>query len=450
MSLWLTEIAKALNTPIENFKDDILIESFSINSKSIGKNTLFIPLKGNRFDGHDFIQEAVRRGAISFITQKDVKIEKNCPYLKVEDTLKAMQTLAKVYREKRKDLIVVGITGSVGKTTTKEYVFNVLSHKFKSYKNEGNFNNHIGLPYSILNIPDDAKMSILEMGMSNFGEISFLSKIAKPNIGIITNIGVAHIENLKTRYNIFLAKSEIQDGMPEDGILIVNNDNDILYSHKHELKRRVVTVGIENDADFRAKDIQKVDNGFFFVVSNHKYFIESFNFHDIYNSLFAIAVGEILGIEKEAVEKGILKKSGLKRRFEVIKKDSVTVVDDSYNASTHSMMSAIDGVCGFSGKKILVLGDMLELGEFSEQEHRKVGKYIVSKPIDVVICTGKAAFYIFDEVRKSTSSIKAYYASKEECLDILQKEIEKEAVVLFKASRGMKLDELVDNFLRGL
>jgi len=449
MSLWLTEIANALNTRIENFKDDILVESFSINSKSIGKNTLFIPLKGNRFDGHDFIEEAVDNGAVCFITQQDIKIAKDCPYLKVADTLKAMQSMAKVYREKRRDLFVVGITGSVGKTTTKEYIFNVLSTKFKSYKNEGNFNNHIGLPYSILNIHDDTQMAVLEMGMSNFGEISLLSKIAKPNIGVITNIGVAHIERLKTRYNIFLAKSEIQDGMPEDGILIVNNDNDILSSHKHELKRRVVTVGIENDSDFKAKDIQKVDNGFFFVVNNHKYFIESFNFHDIYNSLFAIAIGEILGIEKEAVEKGILKKGVLKRRFEIIKKSSVTVIDDTYNASTHSMMSAIDSVCSFSGKKILVVGDMLELGEFSEQEHRKVGKYIVSKPIDVVICTGKDTFYIFDEVRKS-SNIKSYYVSKEECLNILQREIEKDSVVLFKASRGMKLDELVDNFLRGL
>lgn len=449
MSLYLSEIAKALNTNIENFKDDLLIENFSINSKAIGKNTLFIPLKGNRFDGHDFIQEAILRGAASFITQKSVDIQGNYPYLKVEDTLKALQMLAKFYREKRKDLIVVGITGSVGKTSTKEYVFNVLSGKFKSYKNEGNLNNHIGLPYSLLNIPECTQVAVLEMGMSNFGEISFLSKIAKPNIGIITNIGVAHIENLKTRYNIFLAKSEIQDGMPEDGILIVNNDNDILFSHKNELKRKVITIGIENDSDFQAKDIQKTDNGFFFTVDNYRYFIESFNFHDIYNSLFAIATAQILGVEKEIIEKGILKKGELKRRFEVIKRGEITVIDDSYNASTHSMMSAIDSVCSFSGKRILVLADMLELGELSEHEHRKVGRYIASKPIDVVICTGKDAFYIFDEVKKN-SNVKSYYISKDECLDVLQKEIEKETVVLFKGSRGMRLDELVDNFLRGL
>ncbi|WAM34398.1 UDP-N-acetylmuramoyl-tripeptide--D-alanyl-D-alanine ligase [Caldicellulosiruptor morganii] len=445
----MSEIGRILNATVENFKEDILIESFSINSKDIRKNAMFIPLKGNRFDGHDFIDQAIDNGALCFLTQKDVIAKKDCPYLKVDDTLKAMQNLACAYREKRKDLVVIGITGSVGKTTTKEYIYNVLSTTYNTYKNQGNYNNHIGLPYSILNIPDKTEIAVLEMGMSNFGEISFLSKISKPDIGVITNIGVAHIENLKTRYNIFLAKSEIQDGMPSSSLLVINNDNDILHSHRNELKRRVVTIGIENDSDFMAKDIQKAANGFYFVVDSYKYFIETFNFHDIYNSLFAIAVGIILGIDREAIAQGIMKKDGLKRRFEVIKKGDITVIDDTYNASTHSMISAIDSVCNFEGKKILVLGDMLELGSLSEQEHRKVGSYIVTKPIDVVICTGQDAFYIFDQVRKN-EKIKSYFVSKEECLDILQKELEGGSVVLFKASRGVKLDELVDNFLRGL
>ncbi|ADQ04195.1 UDP-N-acetylmuramoylalanyl-D-glutamyl-2,6-diaminopimelate/D-alanyl-D-alanyl ligase [Caldicellulosiruptor owensensis OL] len=446
MNLWLSEIAKALNGEIKNFSDDILVSSFSLNSKNVSKNTLFIPLKGSRFDGHDFVEEALQNGAISFISQKEFK-NVRVPYVKVKDTLVALQDLASYVRDKLKGLTVIGVTGSVGKTSTKEYIFNVLNYKYKTFKNQGNFNNHIGLPFSILNMPEDTQIAVFEMGMSNFGEISKLSQIAKPDIGVITNIGVAHIENLKSRYNIFLAKSEIQDGMADDGMLIINNDNDILNLHKGELKKRIITIGIENESHFRAKNVQRHQNGFSFEVDNYTYFIESFNFHDIYNSLFAIAVGIILGIDRQLIKEAIRRKERLKRRFEIIQKGSITVIDDTYNASTHSMLSAIDSICEFDGKKILVLGDMLELGEFSEEEHRKVGRYILQKPIDVVICTGKDAFYIFDEAKKKEGS-RAYFVSKDECLDVLEREVTSNSTILFKASRGIKLDEIVDEFLK--
>ncbi|WPX09545.1 UDP-N-acetylmuramoyl-tripeptide--D-alanyl-D-alanine ligase [Anaerocellum danielii] len=446
MNLWLSEIAKAVNGELRNFSGDIFVKNFSINSKNVEKDALFIPLKGSRFDGHDFVEEALQNGAISFISQREFE-NVEAPYVKVKDTLTALQSLACHVRKKLKDLTVIGVTGSVGKTSTKEYIFNVLSLNCRAFKNQGNFNNHIGLPISILNMPDDTQVAVFEMGMSNFGEISKLSQIAKPDIGIITNIGVAHIENLKSRYNIFLAKSEIQDGMSENGILIINNDNDILNLHKIELKRKVVTIGIENESNFRAQNVLKHHNGFSFEVGGCTYFIESFNFHDIYNSLFAIAVGTILGVDRELIKEAIRQKERLKRRFEVIKKESITIVDDTYNASTHSMLSAIDSICEFDGKKILVLGDMLELGEFSEEEHRKVGRYILQKPIDVVICTGKDAFYIYDEAKKK-DGVKAYFVSKDECLDILKREVTSNSTILFKASRGIKLDEIVDEFLK--
>lgn len=446
MNLWLSEIAKAVNGELKNFSTDVLVKNFSINSKSIGKDTLFIPLRGTKFDGHDFVKEALQNGAISFISQKDFE-DINVPYIKVQDSLLALQSLAYYARRKLNDLKVVGVTGSVGKTSTKEYIFNVLSLRYRAFKNQGNFNNHIGLPISVLNIPDGTQVAVFEMGMNNFGEISKLSQISKPDIGIITNIGVAHIENLKSRYNIFLAKSEIQDGMPQSGILIINNDNDILNHHKKEFKRKVVTVGIENESNFRAQNVQRHQNGFSFEVEGYTYFVESFNFHDIYNSLFAIAVGTILEIDRELIKEAIRHKERLKRRFEVIKKGNITVVDDTYNASTHSMLSAIDSICEFEGKKILVLGDMLELGEFSEEEHRKVGRYILQKPIDIVICTGKDAFYIFDEIKKKYGT-KAYFVTKDECLDVLKREVTSNCTILFKASRGIKLDEVVDEFLK--
>ncbi|BCS81737.1 UDP-N-acetylmuramoyl-tripeptide--D-alanyl-D-alanine ligase [Anaerocellum diazotrophicum] len=446
MNLWLSEIAKAVNGELKNFSNDVIVKNFSINSKNIGKDTLFIPLKGIRFDGHDFVKEALQNGAISFISQKEFE-DVNIPYVKVQDSLLALQNLAYYIRKKLSDLKVIGVTGSVGKTSTKEYIYGVLSLKYKAYKNQGNYNNHIGLPISILNIPDDTQIAVFEMGMNNFGEISKLSQIAKPDIGIITNIGIAHIENLKSRYNIFLAKSEIQDGMPENGILIINNDNDILNLHKREFKRKVITIGIENESNFRAQNVQRHQNGFSFEVDNYTYFIESFNFHDIYNSLFAIAVGTILGVDRQLVKEAIRQKERLKRRFEIIRKGNITVVDDTYNASTHSMLSAIDSICEFDGKRILVLGDMLELGEFSEEEHRKVGRYILQKPIDVVVCTGKDAFYIYDEVKKK-DGLKAYFVSKDECLDVLEREVTSNCTILFKASRGIKLDEVVDEFLK--
>lgn len=448
MRLYLDEIANVLNTPIRGKKENILIKSISINSKKVEKGALFIPIRGQRFDGHDFILEAIENGAVCFLSEKDIEIQ-DYPYLKVENTLYAMHRLASYYKDKIKNVITIGVTGSVGKTTTKEYIFNVLNAKYKSYKNEGNLNNHIGLPYSLLNMPDDVKAAVFEMGMSNFGEISLLSQILKPNIGIITNIGIAHIEALKSRENIFKAKSEIQDGMPQDGIIVINNDNDILSVHKDELKRKVVTIGIESQSDFRAKNIQKIKNGFAFEVNSYQYHIESFNYHDIYNSLFAVAVGEVLSIEKDLIQQGILKKNNLKRRFEIIKKQDITVIDDTYNASTHSMISAIDTVCEFEGKKILVLGDMLELGEFSEQEHKKLGRYISSKPVEVVFCIGQNAYFIYEEVSKNRN-IKVYHTSKDNCLELLQKEILPNSVILFKASHGMRLDELVDEILRRL
>jgi len=443
MDLTIEEVAKVVCGEVLNCSEEV-IKKVVIDSRKVSRGDLFVALRGEKFDGHDFIHDAVKNGAISCISSQKLSY----PIILVDDTLKALQKLASYYRDKI-NLNVVAITGSVGKTTTKEYVYNVISGKYNTSKTDGNLNNHIGLPLSILNIQSNSEYAVLEMGMSNFGEISTLSKIAKPRIGIITNIGVAHIENLRTRENIFKAKSEIQDGMDSEGILIVNNDNDILYKYKSELTKRVVTIGIEQESDFMAKSIEKASNGFKFNCEGEKYEIETLNFHDIYNSLFAVAVGKILDVEYNLIKEGIMRKNQMKHRFEITKKANITFIDDTYNASTQSMISALETLQNLNNRrKIAVLGDMLELGDFTENEHREIGKFLKNSKIDIVFCIGKRSRFIYEELVQSKEVY--WFDEKEKALALLISTLKDGDAVLFKASRGMSLDKLFDKVVEGV
>ncbi|MEZ0535663.1 UDP-N-acetylmuramoyl-tripeptide--D-alanyl-D-alanine ligase [Caldicellulosiruptoraceae bacterium PP1] len=450
MKLTLSEIAIAVNGKLNKQKYcDIIVNSFGIDSRVTGENQLFIPLKGNKFDGHDFIFDAINRGYIASFSERE-NSNYDFPVIYVKDCLKALQKLAQYVRNKNKDILIIGVTGSVGKTTTKEYVYNVLNSKYKTSKTIGNYNNHIGLPLSFLNMSDDIEACVLEMGMSNFGEISLLSKIVKPNIAIITNIGVSHIEHLKTRENIFKAKAEIQDGMPDDGIVIINNDNDIIYRLKGKLIKKYITVGIENDSDIRASNIIQTDKGFEFKIDNKTYKITSKSYHDIYNALFAIAVSKLINIKYDLVFQSISKDIKLKHRFEIIENNGIIIIDDSYNASTNSMESALYTVNKMVGnRRIAVLGDMLELGDLTIAEHNKIGDLINKLNYDVVLCVGNYSKYIYERI-KDNSKLISKYLSNEEALRFLREYSKPGDVILFKASRGVKLDQMINEFLGGI
>lgn len=379
-------------------------ENFSKDTRTIKSGDIYIGIKGENFDGNIFYLDAISKGAKVCILQDiDVDLEKiekynNVTIIKVDDTIKAMQEIAK-YKRSLYDIPVVAITGSVGKTSTKDIVAKVLEEKFKVLKTEGNLNNHIGLPLTILKLRDHEAL-VVEMGMNNLGEIRVLTNIAKPNVVVITNIGTSHIGNLGSRDNILKAKLEILEGLANNGVVVINKDNDLLKKWYEENKKninyKIITYGIKEKCDYAGYDIiSKADGSIYKIDSNNNTYdikVKIGGEHFILNSLCAISVGSIFKIPMNKIINGILNFELTKNRMEIKKKNNVTIINDCYNANYDSMKAALD----FLGKnennrKIAVLGDMLELGEFSEELHKKVGVEVNKNKIDILITVGEAA-----------------------------------------------------------
>ena len=433
-------------------------EDFSKDTRTIKKGDTYIAIKGENFDGNLFWKDALDKGAKTVIMNninidKDILgVYKNINIIQVEDTKKALIQMATAKRELYKDLIVIGVTGSVGKTSTKDMIANVLSQKYNTLKTEGNNNNDIGLPLTILRLKDE-KVAVIEMGMNHFGEISILTKIAKPTISVITNIGTSHIGILGSRENILKAKLEILEGMKEPNI-VVNNDNDLLHewylSNKNNIN--IKTFGIYEKSDCMSENIVKEENSSKFICN-----IDGEKFKEeipvggevfIQNSLCASLVGKMCGLSHQEIQNGICSFKLTKKRMESIKlKNGATIINDSYNASFESMKASIEYLSNTKAKrKIAVLGDMFELGKYSEELHRKVGKVVSENNIDKLYLIGDMAKFIGEESKKN-SKLKGniyYFNSKEELLEKIKKEIEKDDIILFKASNGMKLFEVVE------
>ena len=373
--------------------------NFSTDTRNIKPGDVYIGLKGEKFDGSQLYKQALEAGANVCILQ-DVEIDnetKNTYSVRaiiiVEDTLKALQQIAK-YKRSKYNIPVIAITGSVGKTSTKDIIASVVATKYHVLKTEGNFNNHIGVPLTILRLKNHNAM-VVEMGMSNQGEISLLTNIAKPTIAVITNIGTAHIGNLGSRENILKAKLEILEGLSKDGTLIINNDNDMLHMWNENNKTyKVLDFGIENNSKIMAKNIQIKSTSSTYTIeqNNEKYNIEvpiaSKVF--IYNSLSAICVGKLLDIQMNKIIEGIKNFELTKNRMEIKNVNGITIINDCYNANFDSMKASIESLAKMSGKrKIAVLGDMLELGEFSKKLHSDLGGEIYSNNIDILITVGE-------------------------------------------------------------
>ena len=399
----------------------------------------------------------MKKGAEAVIVQninfdnEDLNEFNDKTIIQVDDTLEALYKIAN-YKRKLYNIPVIAITGSVGKTSTKDIIGSVMKQKYKTLKTEGNNNNNIGMPFTILKLKDE-ETAVLEMGMNHFGEIDLLSKIAEPTISVITNIGTSHIGNLGSRENILKAKLEILNGMKNKKI-IINNDNDLLHNwylqNKEEIE--IITYGIENKSDVMAKNIELEENKSTFICKYKnkeiKVKVPRGGIHYVYNAICAISVGLENDIEIDDILNGIETVELTKKRMEIIElKNGVKLLNDTYNASFESMQATLRFLeCYKENRKIAVLGDMFELGEFSKDLHRKVGKQVVDSGIDILICTGENSKFIIEEAKKQGMKPNSifYFNNKDEIVNYVKKIWKKGDIILFKASNGMKFFDMVN------
>jgi UDP-N-acetylmuramoyl-tripeptide--D-alanyl-D-alanine ligase len=457
----LQEIIDATQGVIE-VKGEILVNSelalynnISIDTRVIKENDIFIAIQGENFNGNDFALQASTKGAaiciIDEIKFDKMMLNKKTTIIKVADTKKALLKLAGFYLKKL-NIKVVGITGSTGKTSTKDLVAAVLGEKFKVFKTIGNFNNEIGMPLMIFKLDKSYDVAVLEMGMSNFLEIHNLCEVAKPNIAIITNIGMSHIENLKTRENILKAKMEITDYFSGDNVLIINSDNDLLENIVAP-NYKLIKTGIDSKADFKASNLKLDENKIRFNLSENGKLAENIievNIpvrHNILNSMLAVACAREMGMSYDEIVLGFKKLEVTSMRLDIIKGEMFTVINDAYNASPDSMIAAIDVLCNIGGNsKIAILGTMKELGDSAYNAHKQVAQYAKHKIIDLLITLGE-----FNEAYKEGfNDINKYRSFKTyaEAILFISEIIQPNDVVLVKASRYMKIESIVSELVK--
>lgn len=445
----LVEIAGELGCEIRNGNG--IFSGFAIDSRKVNSGDMFICIKGENTDGHLYAQKAVENGATAILAEHEIDV--TCPYIIGDSSVALLQKMASLYREKVQAR-VVGITGSVGKTTTKEFISSVLSQKGKTHKTEGNKNSETGLPITILGIEPDDKYCVAEMGMSGFGEISVLTGIARPDYAVITNVGYSHIEMLGSREGILKAKMEIVEGLKKDGTLILNGDDDMLIKRLDAFEN-TLTFGIENkNCDIVAENISIDENRTSFTVrsrfadSDFEIVIPAVGKHYIYDSLSAILIGLLEKIDIEKIKEGIASFSDQKGRSNIYQKSGYTIIDDTYNAVPASIIEAVDNLKLLSknNRRIVVLGDMLELGTYSNLLHTQVGLHLTG--IDRIIIYGKfARYYGEGAVEAGVEGKNIYYTSNVSSAAQYLKELAIPGdYILFKASRGMRAEKVIEYF----
>src|SRR5699024_5715048 len=429
---WLQTIFPEMN---DFTKEERNINKVNTDSRQQEQQSLFVPIVGEQFDGHAYLKQAIEGGAIATLWQHNRALPDDLPtdflVFFVEDTTTALQQLAHAY-QKKINPTVIGITGSNGKTTTKDLVTSVVGTVYKTHATVGNFNNHIGLPLTILDMPTETEMLVLEMGMSDFKEIELLSDIARPDYAIITNIGESHIEYLGTRAGIAEAKLEITYGMDSSGTLIVDGDESLLQSIQKPDK--VIKCGLGEENDVIIHDISLKEQYTQFKVDHDK-------------SDYCIP---LLGIIIENINQGLTELNITSIRFEILQgQNDVAIINDAYNASPTSMKASIDVVKQMTGyqKKILILGDVFELGEQSEQLHASVAD-VITHPITNVYTYGQDAKCITDHVRMQQPAIVCqHFKNEASMMQTIKTFLDPDTLILFKASRGMQFETLVKSIL---
>ena len=447
LKLTVKQIAEFVGGTINNVTFEAkIIEEVSTDSRVVTGQTLFVPLRGEKSDGHDYLAQVVASGVGCVLcSRRDIVIEDlACIY--VNDTLSALQKLANGVRLLY-NIPVIAITGSNGKTTTKEIVFAVLNAKFKVLKNMGNFNNEIGLPLTLLRLTAEHECAIVEMGMRGLGQIEELCQIARPTIGIITNVGETHIELLHSVENIAAAKAELPRFLQAGQLLVLNAD-DIRVSAMAKLtSAAVVTYGFGETADVRATDVVADIAGIMFTVTIKqmvfKAFLPAVGKHNVYNALAAIAVAWNLGLNVEEIVAGLKNYTPAGMRMLLKKVNGVNVIEDCYNASPLSMNAALDTLALFSGRKIAVLADMLELGEHSERLHREIGAKVAACGVNALITYGERAEYIAAAAKENGMTRVMAFRSHDDVRSFLRGFLRTDDVLLVKGSRGMELEKVL-------
>lgn len=452
-SMTVKDLLKVTKGKLLVGKEQEIVTNFCRDSREVKLGDVYLGIKGETSNGSIYYEQAFQKGAKGAILQ-DVQVEeeKIQTYqdkfiILVEDTVEAMQKIAE-YKRSLYPIPVVAITGSVGKTSTKDMVASVMREKFYTLKTEGNYNNHIGVPLTIFRLKDEEAV-VIEMGMNHLGEISTLTKIVKPTVAVITNVGTAHIGNLGSRENILKAKLEILEGLSKDGYVVINNDNDLLHKWYLENKENyhIITYGIENESDYMAEDIILKENGSSYRLkgTNQNIEVPVGGNHFVQNSLCAIAVGSIYKIPLEKMMMGVKKFELTKKRMDIITlKSDITIINDCYNANYDSMKAALEYLGKIQNKrKIAVLGDMLELGNYAKELHEKVGKEVSKNDIDILITVGKEAKYISNVAKEEQMEV-IECNSNQEAIEELNKIKKQNDCILLKASNGMHFDEILE------
>lgn len=415
------------------------------NSQKVIEGSMFIPIVGKNNDGHDYIPSAIEKGALFTLSEKKLQNAAG-PYILVDSSLKALRDIAEFYL-KQLDVKVVGITGSVGKTSTKEMIASILEQQYITLKTDGNYNNEIGLPLTVFRLKGDEEVAVLEMGISDFGEMSRLTKIARPNVAVITNIGYCHLENLNTRDGVLKAKTEIFEGLRPDGIICLNGDDDKLSTITSYNNNKIMFFGKDGKNDIYATDIESLKlKGTKCTINCSKGSISVVihvpGVHMVYNALAGCAVGLAFGMSLEKIAEGIEKLEPVEGRGNLIYTCKYTIINDCYNANPISMKASIDILNMADERKVCILGDMFELGENELDLHREIGEYVKNSGIDVLITIGELSREINAGALGGKTTCR-HFQTKEEAYGKLKDLIEDGDVILVKASHGMEFSKVV-------
>ncbi len=465
MELMIEEIAIATdgflmyNGPDEEVDDffGVHVSSVVLDSRQVIEGSVFIATVGERVDGHSFVESAFEKGAVLAVVQRmPQKTEHWGNYILVEDSLVALKRIAEYYR-KTLHIPVIGITGSVGKTSTKEFIAGVLSEKYNVLKTQGNYNNEIGVPLTLLSIREEHEAAVIEMGISDFGEMHRLSAMARPDIAVITNIGQCHLENLGDRDGVLRAKTEIFDFMPADGKVCLNGDDDKLRTVVAPEGRELRFFGIGEEAGKAVYATEVQSRGLWGSTALlHSAKGECFTaevplpgVHMVLNATAAACVAEWLGLTAEQIEEGLKKVAAVGGRNNLIRTEKYTLIDDCYNANPVSMKAGIDLLCTADTPTVAILGDMFELGTDSDAMHAGVGEYAAEKKVDRIVCVGTNSRHMYDgAVSKAGKDSVTYFETREELLRVLETEPEillpEGCTVLIKASHGMRFSDVVE------
>jgi UDP-N-acetylmuramoyl-tripeptide--D-alanyl-D-alanine ligase len=451
MKLTLSKIAEFISAT-GDFPREEVAQAYSIDSRTVRPGELFFAVKGERLDGHDYVGAALEKGAAAAVVRKDElhRYPDKTRLLAVDDTLVALQTLATAVR-KVWGKPLVGVTGSAGKTTTKEAIAHVLGARFRVLKSEGNFNNHFGLPLMLLKLEPEHDVAVIEMGMSHSGEIRALAKIAQPEIGVVTNVAPVHLEFFDSLAGIARAKYELIESLPASGTAVLNADDEYVSQFGRDFKGKVITYGTSTTADIRAENVQTrgAEGSEFDVIiagGREHARLPLVGEHNILNALAAVAVGLARGLKPPEAVSTLATLVPPDKRGQVLQLGNITVINDCYNSNPKALHAMVDALAAMkAGRRIVVAGEMLELGPASEKMHRAAGQHIAGKKIDVLLGVRGLAQAMVDSARSAGTQAE-FVATPEEAGEWLARETRDGDVVLLKASRGVKLEKALETW----